>query len=74
MFSSFLLTTAELTASLALSGDFSRGQKSGKNITFGVDFATYVKDHNTEIPYIIRKCVDEIEKRGITLKVRTPCI
>ena len=64
---SFIIA-AELTSSLNFSGDLTM-KHPRPGALFGVDFATYVKEHNTDIPFIIRKCTAEIEEMGITLKV-----
>lgn len=40
--------------------------------TFGVDFYRHLQDSNTEeenIPHIISSCIDEIDKRGMNLKL-----
>ena len=40
--------------------------------TFGVDFYRHLQDSNTEeenIPHIISSCIDEIDKRGMSLKL-----
>ena len=37
--------------------------------TFGVDVCAHVKEMHREVPYIITKCTEEIEARGIDLKV-----
>lgn len=41
--------------------------------TFGVDFYRHLQDSNTEeenIPHIISSCIDEIDKRGMNLKLK----
>lgn len=48
-------------------------QKAQRRMTtFGVDFYRHLQDSNTEeenIPHIISSCIDEIDKRGINLKL-----
>lgn len=36
--------------------------------TFGVKLEDHVKLYNTDVPLIVKKCLNEIEKRGITIK------
>ncbi|GAB1605540.1 rho GTPase-activating protein 45-like isoform X1 [Argonauta hians] len=36
--------------------------------TFGVRLEDHLKTFNTEVPLIIRKCLNEIERKGITIK------
>lgn len=43
-------------------------RKGRRNTTFGVDFQEQVEHYHTAVPPIISKCLQEVEKRGITLK------
>ena len=36
---------------------------------FGADFATHVEETHTPIPHLVQKCVEEINKRGLDVKV-----
>ena len=46
-------------------------QRQGRrrNTTFGVDFQEQVEHYHSAIPPIISKCLKEVERRGITVKV-----
>ena len=40
-----------------------------RNTTFGVDFQEQVEHYHSAIPPIILKCLREVERRGINVKV-----
>lgn len=44
-------------------------QNKRRNTTFGVDFQEQVEKSRSAIPSIVTKCLTEIEKRGIMIKV-----
>ena len=46
-------------------------QRQGRrrNTTFGVDFQEQVEHYHSAIPPIISKCLKEVERRGINVKV-----
>lgn len=35
---------------------------------FGVDLTTLVKAHGTSIPFLVEKCITEIEKSGLDIE------
>ena len=38
--------------------------------TFGVSFDDHIQSMNVQVPVIVTKCVQEIDKRGLDIKVR----
>ena len=40
--------------------------------TFGVDFTAHVEETRTQIPYLVRRCVREVDERGLDLRVSDP--
>ena len=33
-------------------------------LAYGVDLTTLLKTHGTKVPFVIKECVDELERRG----------
>ena len=55
---------------MSISTDFLlQRQNKRRNTTFGVDFQEQVEKSRSAIPSIVTKCLTEIEKRGIMIKV-----
>lgn len=38
--------------------------------TFGVDLTTHANESGEEIPYIVHKCIAEVEEKGYCMKVK----
>lgn len=39
--------------------------------TFGVSFDDHIQSMNVEVPVIVSKCIEEIDKRGLDIRVRS---
>lgn len=37
--------------------------------TFGVSFDDHIESMNVQVPVIVTKCIEEIDKRGLDIKV-----
>ncbi|KAK7468187.1 hypothetical protein BaRGS_00036600 [Batillaria attramentaria] len=46
-----------------------RNQRGRRNTMFGVDFQEQVERYKSQVPPIITKCLAEIERRGVMIKV-----
>lgn len=45
-------------------------QQGRRNTTFGVDFQEQVERYKSQVPPIMTKCLAEIERRGVMIRVR----
>jgi len=45
-------------------------QGDRRNTTFGVDFQEQVQHCHSAVPPIVIKCLQEVERRGITFEVK----
>ena len=46
-----------------------QNQRGRRNTMFGVDFQEQVERYKSQVPPIITKCLAEIERRGVMIKV-----
>jgi len=47
-------------------------KKVAKSNVFGVDFSIVAQEHPDGIPFIVKRCVAEIDNRALVTKVRQP--
>ena len=44
-------------------------QMERRMTTFGVSFDDHIQSMNVDVPIIVSKCIEEIDKRGLDIKV-----
>ena len=52
-------------------GSSQSSQLERRMTTFGVSFDDHIQSMNVEVPIIVSKCIEEIDKRGLDIKVRS---